>query len=122
MARSDWILPRADSACGKVFHPDRRSAEGHRIALEFWNQATGHAHRNYYLATYRCKRCGGFHIGKKRISAKPATTEPCQAPSQAMLAWTSPDHSSKESEAQRVTDTARLADLLEDSSNLADDF
>ena len=30
MARSDWILPRADAACGKVFHPDRQSVEGYR--------------------------------------------------------------------------------------------
>ena len=30
MARSDWVLPRAYAACGKVFHPDRQSAEGYR--------------------------------------------------------------------------------------------
>jgi hypothetical protein len=66
MARSDWILPRADSACGKTFHADRRSAEGHRVALEFWNQATGRISSRSSLATYRCKRCGGFHVGRKR--------------------------------------------------------
>ncbi|MGA2706590.1 MAG: hypothetical protein ABSH35_36740 [Isosphaeraceae bacterium] len=30
MSRSDWILRRADAACGKVFHPNRQSAEGYR--------------------------------------------------------------------------------------------
>ena len=43
MARSDWILPRAESACGKVFLPDRKAAEEHRIALQFWIAATKHA-------------------------------------------------------------------------------
>lgn len=68
MARSDWILPRADRACGRVFHPNRQSAEGHRIALEFWIQATGRTQAGYHLATFRCKRCGGFHISRKRVN------------------------------------------------------
>ncbi len=70
MARSDWILPRADAACGKVFHPNRQSAEGHRIALELWVHATGCAQAGYRLATFRCKRCGGFHIGRKKARQK----------------------------------------------------
>ena len=72
MARSDWILPRADAACGKTFHADRRSAEGHRVALEFWNQATGRINSRSSLVTFRCKRCGGFHVGRKRIESEPA--------------------------------------------------
>jgi len=67
LARSDWILPRADSACGRAFHPNRQSAEGHRIALEFWMHATGSVRAGYRLATFRCKRCGGFHIGRKKV-------------------------------------------------------
>jgi hypothetical protein len=63
------ILPRADSRCGKVFFDDRRSADGHRVALEFWNRATGQVREGYRLAVYRCKRCGGFHIGHKRIES-----------------------------------------------------
>ncbi len=98
MARSDWILPRADAACGKVFHPDRRSAEGHRIALEFWNQATGRIREGYCLATYRCKRCGGFHIGRKRIEEKHGATRPYQLSSQATLEWTDTNRSLEESE------------------------
>ena len=38
MARNQLILPRADSGCGKAFYNDRRTADGHRIALEFWKQ------------------------------------------------------------------------------------
>jgi hypothetical protein len=72
MARSDWILPRADAACGKAFHADRRSADGYRVALEFWNKATGHITPGSSLVTYRCKRCGGFHVGRKRTNSEPA--------------------------------------------------
>jgi hypothetical protein len=66
MARSRLILPRADSKCGKVFFRDRQSADGHRIALEFWNRATNQARQGHRLAVYRCKNCAGFHIGWKR--------------------------------------------------------
>jgi hypothetical protein len=76
MARPQLILPRADSGCGKVFYHDRRIADGHRIALEFWNQATGRGRGGYRLAVYRCKRCGGFHIGQKRIPSLRARTDP----------------------------------------------
>ncbi len=69
MARSDWILPRADAACGKVFHADRQSAEGYRIGLQFWNQATGRCGPSDQLVTFRCRRCGGFHVGKKNDKA-----------------------------------------------------
>ena len=42
-------------------------ADGYRIALEFWNQATGCVRSGYQLAVHRCKRCGGFHISQRRI-------------------------------------------------------
>jgi hypothetical protein len=71
MAKTHWILPRADSACGKVFHPDRRAAEGHRVARELWDQATGRSREDYRLVVYRCKRCCGFHIGSRKVAPKP---------------------------------------------------
>ena len=67
MPKPRLILPRADAQCGKVFFEARRTADEHRIALEFWNRATGHIRKGYHLAVYRCKRCGGFHIAQKRI-------------------------------------------------------
>jgi hypothetical protein len=67
MAKAHLILPRPDSRCGKVFYDDRRAAEGHRIALDFWNRATGRVRQGYQLAVYRCKRCGGFHISQLPI-------------------------------------------------------
>jgi hypothetical protein len=76
MTRPQLILPRADSACGKVFFSDRRTADGHRIALEVWNQATGRTREGHRLAVYRCRRCGGFHIGQKPIDSKPVRTSP----------------------------------------------
>jgi hypothetical protein len=67
MPRDYLILPRADSECGKAFYSERRIAEGHRIALEFWNRATGCVRDGYQLTVHRCKRCGGFHISQRRI-------------------------------------------------------
>ena len=67
MANDQLILPRADSGCGKVFYSDRRTAEGHRIALEFWHRATGYTRPGYQLTVHRCQRCGGFHISHRRI-------------------------------------------------------
>ena len=67
MAMSQLILARPDAACGKVFHDKRRAAEEHRVALEVWNRATGCARENCRLVVFHCKRCGGFHIGQKRI-------------------------------------------------------
>jgi hypothetical protein len=67
MPKDHLILPRADSGCGKAFYSERRVAEGHRIALEFWNQATGCVRDGYQLTVHRCKRCGGFHISQRRI-------------------------------------------------------
>src|SRR5262245_59143758 len=67
MARPQLILPRADAACGKTFYSDSRTAETHRIALEFWNQATGRTRAGYRLAVLRCRRCGGFHIGQRPV-------------------------------------------------------
>ena len=75
MPRPRLILPRADAGCGKVFYEARRTADEHRIALEFWNQATGHFRKGYHLAVYRCKRCGGFHIGRKRIEKPSVCTD-----------------------------------------------
>ncbi|MGZ3301978.1 MAG: hypothetical protein ACXVBG_13795 [Isosphaeraceae bacterium] len=75
MARSNWILPRADAACGKVFHLDRQSAEGYRIGLQFWNQATGRNQARDHLVTFRCRRCGGFHVARKSSKA-PAVEKP----------------------------------------------
>jgi predicted Zn-ribbon and HTH transcriptional regulator len=75
MPRPRLILPRADAECGKVFYEARRTADEHRIALEFWNQATGHIRKGYHLAVYRCKRCGGFHIAKKRIEKPSVCTD-----------------------------------------------
>ena len=67
MARSDWIMPRAEKACGKVFLPSRKAAEEHRIALQYWVVATRHGRMDYRLTTYRCPQCGGFHIGRKKL-------------------------------------------------------
>jgi len=80
MNRSQLILPCADAACGKAFYHDRRTADQHRIALDFWNRATGHIRQGYRLAVYRCKRCGGFHIGQKRIKEQPAHTDAPRPP------------------------------------------
>ena len=71
MARPQLILPQADAACGKIFFADRRTADGHRIALEVWNRATGQGRQGYRLAVYRCKRCAGFHIGQRPIDRSP---------------------------------------------------
>jgi hypothetical protein len=67
MAMSQLILARPDASCGKVFHANRRGAEQQRIALEIWNRATGCAKENYRLVSFQCNRCGGFHIGQKRV-------------------------------------------------------
>jgi hypothetical protein len=75
MARPEVILPRADPACGKVFYSDRRTADGHRIALEVWNRATGRVRAGYRLAVFRCRRCGGFHLGQRPIGERPRATE-----------------------------------------------
>jgi hypothetical protein len=65
------ILPQADAACGKVFFSDRRTAEGHRIALEVWNRATGRGREGYRLTAYRCKRCAGYHLAQRPIDRIP---------------------------------------------------
>jgi len=91
MARSQWIMPRADSACGKVFHADRRTAEGHRIALELWNQATGHIREGYRLVAYRCGRCGGFHIASRKVEPKAAPIAASTRPYEMEQDWANPD-------------------------------
>jgi hypothetical protein len=82
MVRPQLILPRADAGCGKAFYQDRRTAEWHRIALEFWIQATGRVRPDCRLAVYRCKRCGGFHVSAKRVEnlSAPATPIPSLVP------------------------------------------
>ena len=91
MARSRWIMPRADAACGRVFHPDRRTAEGHRIALELWNQATGHTREGRRLAVYRCGRCGGFHIASRKVEPQTAQASVSTRPYAAEQDWANPD-------------------------------
>src|SRR4051812_46642722 len=91
MARSRWIMPRADAACGRVFHPDRRTAEGHRIALEFWNQATGHTRDGRRLAVYRCGRCGGVHPARGRGEPQPGTADVSTRRYAAEQDWANPD-------------------------------
>jgi hypothetical protein len=71
MARPQLILPQADAACGKTFFADRRTADGHRIALEVWNRATGRVREGHRLAVYRCKRCAGFHVRQTPIERIP---------------------------------------------------
>jgi hypothetical protein len=67
LARTRWITPRADAACRRPFHPDRPTAETHRVALALWYRATGDDAADPRLAVYRCKRCFGFHISRERI-------------------------------------------------------
>lgn len=67
MARQPVILARRDAACGRAFYGDRRAAHEHRIALEVWYRATGAAKKDSRFVVVRCKRCGGFHVGQKRV-------------------------------------------------------
>jgi hypothetical protein len=76
MPNPQVILPQADAACGKVFFADRRTADGHRIALEVWNRATGRVRQGYRLSVYRCKRCAGFHLGNKPADRNPIPAAP----------------------------------------------
>ena len=76
MPTEKLILPRADSGCGKVFYSDRRTADGHRIALEFWNRATGSFRDDYQLTVHRCNRCGGFHISRRRTKTLDSRSSP----------------------------------------------
>ena len=50
-------------------------AEGYRIGLQFWNQATGRNRASDQLVTFRCRRCGGFHVARKSSKA-PAVEKP----------------------------------------------
>jgi hypothetical protein len=76
MPKEQLILPRADFSCGKVFYSDRRTADGHRVALEFWNRATGSVRDGHQLTVHRCNRCGGFHISQSRIKKRDSRTSP----------------------------------------------
>ena len=89
MPRSQLIIPRADAGCGKVFYDDRRTADQHRIALEFWNQATGQVREGYHLAVYCCKRCGGFHISQRPIAK--ACVHPAPHSSHPRTTWDGAD-------------------------------
>jgi hypothetical protein len=71
MAKPQLILPQADARCGRAFFPDRRTADGHRVALEVWNRATGRVREGYRLAAYRCKQCAGFHVAQRPIDRIP---------------------------------------------------
>jgi hypothetical protein len=77
MARPQLILPQADPACGKLFFSDRHTADAHRIAMEVWNRATGRTRDGYRLAVFRCRRCGGFHLGQRPIVTNSMDESPC---------------------------------------------
>jgi hypothetical protein len=79
MPRPQLILPQADATCGKTFFADRRTADGHRIALDVWNRATGRGREGYRLSVYRCRRCGGYHVGQKPIDRRPNSPLPSPA-------------------------------------------
>ena len=74
MAYPQVILPQADAACGKVFFPDRRTADGHRIALEVWNRATGRGREGYRLAVYPLQAMRGI---PHRSEAHRPQSDPC---------------------------------------------
>lgn len=76
MARSRMILPAHDPDCRRLFHADRLTAEGHRIALEIWLRATGREREGTRVVVYRCKRCAGFHVARRRRPPKPAFVGP----------------------------------------------
>ena len=80
MTSHHLILPQADASCGKIFFPDRRTADGHRIALEVWNRATGRVREGYALAVHRCKRCGGFHVSLRPVDRIPSRPLPIAPP------------------------------------------
>ncbi len=80
MARPQLILPRADAACGRTFFADRRTADGHRIALEVWNRATGRDRESHRLAVFRCKRCGGFHVAQMSVDRLASRQMPLPEP------------------------------------------
>lgn len=42
------------------------------MALEIWYRAVGREVAGHRLATYRCKRCAGYHVALKRV--RPAAT------------------------------------------------
>ena len=69
MFRTPVILPRADAGCGKAFYLDRRTADWHRIALSSGTKPRARVRMDCRLSVYRCKRCGGFHIGQKRVES-----------------------------------------------------
>jgi hypothetical protein len=70
------ILPAYDPSCRRLFHSDRLTAEGHRIALEIWLRATGREREDTRAVVYRCKRCSGFHVRRKRITPAPVAGDP----------------------------------------------
>lgn len=84
MSKDQLILPRADSSCGKAFYTNRRMADGHRVALELWNRATGSVRDGYQLTVHRCNRCGGFHIShaglRIRFGDQLLCGKPCRLP------------------------------------------
>jgi hypothetical protein len=90
MSMRHLILPQADASCGKTFFPDRRTADGHRIAMEVWNRATGRVREGYGLAVHRCKRCGGFHVSLRpvdRIPSRPVPSAPVETERTDSSSW-----------------------------------
>jgi hypothetical protein len=59
--------------------------------MEFWNQAMGRARAGYRLGTYRCKRCGGFHVSRKKIKIQPSTPSEVLLASDADVNWPDDD-------------------------------
>lgn len=76
MSRPQLILPQPDAACGKTFFANRQTAEGHRVALEVWDRATGRTRAGYRLVVYRCRRCAGFHIARRPVDRIRTRTVP----------------------------------------------
>jgi hypothetical protein len=91
MARSNWIAPRPDAACGKVFLASRRSAEEHRVALELWILATHQGHMDYCLIPYRCTRCGGFHLARRRRPSQSSPMNAIPQPGLTQEPWDTPE-------------------------------
>ena len=75
MVRSDWILPRADAACGKVFIPTARAPKGIASACNSGIRQPAATGQAIILSLSRCRRCGGFHVVRKSSKA-PAVEKP----------------------------------------------
>jgi hypothetical protein len=72
------ILPSPDPSCRRLFHADRLTAEGHRAAFEIWLRATGREREGTRVVVYRCKRCAGFHVCRRRVVTAPVYIVPAE--------------------------------------------